>query len=86
VDAARGSHTRWQEGHVSVLSVRGAIVANLFSSGAVEYFVRIIRTCVCLLLQYLIQSCARGGRRIEHTCASNLTCRKISEYNFCHRL
>ena len=21
-------------------------------------------TCVCLLLQYLIQSCARGGRRI----------------------
>ncbi len=28
VDAARGSHTRWQEGHVSVLSVRVAIVAN----------------------------------------------------------
>jgi hypothetical protein len=22
------------------------------------------RVCVCLLLQYLIQSCARGGRRI----------------------
>ena len=36
VDAARGSHTRWQEGHVSVLSVRGAIVANLVSSGAVK--------------------------------------------------
>jgi len=36
VDAARGSHTRWQEGHMSVLSVRGAIVANLVSSGAVK--------------------------------------------------
>jgi hypothetical protein len=24
----------------------------------------LIPTCVCLLLQYLIQSCARGGRRI----------------------
>jgi hypothetical protein len=36
VDAARGSHTRWQGGHMSVLSVRGAIVANLVSSGAVK--------------------------------------------------
>ena len=36
VDAARGSHTRWQECHMSVLSVRGAIVANLVSSGAVK--------------------------------------------------
>jgi hypothetical protein len=36
VDAARGSHTRWQESHMSVLSVRGAIVANLVSSGAVK--------------------------------------------------
>ena len=36
VDASRGSHTRWQEGHMSVLSVRGAIVANLVSSGAVK--------------------------------------------------
>ena len=32
VDAARGSHTHWQECHMSVLSVRGAIVANLVSS------------------------------------------------------
>ena len=24
----------------------------------------LVQMCVCLLLQYLIQSCARGGRRI----------------------
>jgi hypothetical protein len=36
VDAARGSHTRWQESHMSVVSVRGAIVANLVSSDAVK--------------------------------------------------
>ena len=36
VDASRGSPTGWQEGHMSVLSVRGAIVANLVSSGAVK--------------------------------------------------
>jgi hypothetical protein len=36
VDAARGSHTRWQESHMSGLSVRGAIVANLVGSGAVK--------------------------------------------------
>ena len=36
VDASRGSHTRGQEGHMSILSVRGAIVANLVSSGAVK--------------------------------------------------
>jgi hypothetical protein len=36
VDAARGSHTRWQESHMSVVSVRGAIVANLVSSGTVK--------------------------------------------------
>jgi hypothetical protein len=38
VDAARGSHTRlsWQESHMSVLSVRGAMVANLVGSGAVK--------------------------------------------------
>jgi hypothetical protein len=56
VDAARGSHTRWQEGHVSVLSVRGAIVANLFSSGAVEYFVRIIRIAKQTLIQAVVPS------------------------------
>ena len=26
--------------------------------------VRVFKRCCCLLLQYLIQSCARGGRRI----------------------
>ena len=36
VDASRGSHTRWQEGHMSVLSVRGVMVANLVSSGTVK--------------------------------------------------
>ena len=36
VDASRGSHTRGQEGHMSILSVRGAIVANLVSSSAVK--------------------------------------------------
>ncbi len=36
VDASRGSPTRWQEGHMLVLSVRVAIVANLVSSCAVE--------------------------------------------------
>ena len=36
VDAARGSHTRWQESHMSVLSVRGAIVVNLVGSCAVK--------------------------------------------------
>ena len=36
VDAARCSHTRWQECHMSVSMVRGAIVANLVSSGAVK--------------------------------------------------
>jgi hypothetical protein len=56
VDAARGSHTRWQEGHVSVLSVRGAIVANLFSSGAVKYFVRIIRVAKQTLIQAVVPS------------------------------
>ncbi len=56
VDAARGSHTRWQEGHVSVLSVRGAVVANLFSSGAVEYFVRIIRIAKQTLIQAVVPS------------------------------
>jgi hypothetical protein len=54
VDAARGSHTRWQEGHVSVLSVRGAIVANLFSSGVVKYFVRIIRVSKQTLIQAVV--------------------------------
>ncbi len=58
MDAARGSHTRWQEGHVLVLSVRGAIVANLFSS-----------VCVCLLLQDLVQSCLCGeGGILEDMC------------------
>ena len=56
VDAARGSHTRWQEGHVSVLSVRGAVVANLFSSGAVKYFVRIIRVAKQTLIQAVVPS------------------------------
>ena len=56
MDAARGSHTRWQEGHVSVLSVRGAIVANLFSSGAVEYCVRIIRIAKQTLIQAIVPS------------------------------
>ena len=32
VDAGRASHTRWQESHMSVVSVRGVIVANLVSS------------------------------------------------------
>ena len=36
VDAARGSHTRWQESHLSVLAIRGTIVTNLVSSGAVK--------------------------------------------------
>jgi hypothetical protein len=36
VDAARGSHTRWQEGHMLVLSVRSEIVANLVSSSTVK--------------------------------------------------
>jgi hypothetical protein len=56
VDAARGSHTRWQEGHVSVLSVRGAVLANLFSSGAVKYFVRIIRVAKLTLIQAVVPS------------------------------
>ena len=56
VDAARGSHTRWQEGHVSVLSVRGAVVPNLFSSGAVKYFVRIIRVAKQTLIQAVVPS------------------------------
>jgi hypothetical protein len=56
VDAARGSHTRWQEGHVSVLSVRGAVLANLFSSGAVKYFVRIIRVAKQTLIQAVVPS------------------------------
>jgi hypothetical protein len=41
---------------VSVLSVRGAIVANLFSSGAVEYFVRIIRIAKQTLIQAVVPS------------------------------
>ncbi len=56
VDAARGSHTRWQEGHVSVLSVRGAVLANLFSSGAVKYFVRILRVAKQTLIQAVVPS------------------------------
>jgi hypothetical protein len=56
VDAARGSHTRWQEGHVSVLSVRGAVLSNLFSSGAVKYFVRIIRVARQTLIQAIVPS------------------------------
>ena len=56
VDAARGSHTRWQEGHVSVLSVRGAVLSNLFSSGAVKYFVRIIRVAKQTLIQAVVPS------------------------------
>ena len=56
VDAARGSHTRWQEGHVSVLSVRGAVLANLFSSGAVKYFVRISRVAKQTLIQAVVPS------------------------------
>jgi hypothetical protein len=43
---------------VSVLSVRGAIVANLFSSGAVEYFVRIIRIAKQTLIQAVVPSAA----------------------------
>ena len=56
MDAARGSHTRWQECHMSVLSVRGAIVANLVSSGAVKYFVRIIRVAKLTLIQPFVPS------------------------------
>ena len=36
---------------MSVLSVRGAIVANLVSSGAVKEFVRIIRVAKLTLIQ-----------------------------------
>jgi hypothetical protein len=31
---------------------------------ACEMYKALLCCCVCLLLQYLIQSCARGGRRI----------------------
>jgi hypothetical protein len=31
---------------------------------AMTFSMETARACVCLLLQYLIQSCARGGRRI----------------------
>ena len=32
--------------------------------GIVQSLLRLFCVCVCLLLQYLIQNCARGGRRI----------------------
>ena len=40
----------------TVLSVRGATVANLFSSGAVKYFVRIIRVAKQTLIQAVVPS------------------------------
>jgi hypothetical protein len=43
VNAARGGHTRWQESHLPVLAaIRGTIVTNLVSSGAVKELIRII--------------------------------------------
>ena len=41
---------------MSILSVRGAIVANLVSSGAVKYFVRIIRVAKQTLIQAVVPS------------------------------
>ncbi len=41
---------------MSVLSVRGAIVANLVSSGAVKEFVRIIRVAKLTLIQAIVPS------------------------------
>jgi hypothetical protein len=41
------------------MSLRLAVVKHNFF-----YAFSSVGVCVCLLLQYLIQSCARGGRRI----------------------
>ena len=31
-----------------------------------------VAVCVCLLLQYLLQSCSRGGWRVEDMCYERL--------------
>ena len=58
-------NTRWQEGHVSVLSIRGAVLSNLFSSGDVKYFVRIIRVAKQTLIQAIVPSPDKSTRERE---------------------
>ncbi len=47
------------------------LIRNAAALAAASPTGRNLEVCVCLILQYLLQSCSRGGRGIAETCATS---------------